>query len=156
MKRTLALDPGGTTGWVLAEDGTVRQHGQLGPEEHHLELWALFCKYHQGDSDTPPADDFTIVSESFQFRQNDGERWGIRLDSKEYEGVIKLYARFTNVPVVFQTAGEAKGFITDEKLKVMGLWLPGEKHARDAMRHLLNFQIKREKRRDLLESWRKL
>jgi hypothetical protein len=34
-------------------------------------------------------------------------------------------------------AQQAKAFWTDEKLKLVGLYEPGMKHARDALRHLL-------------------
>jgi hypothetical protein len=36
-------------------------------------------------------------------------------------------------------AGLAKGFATDDKLKAWGFWQPGQRHARDAIRHALNF-----------------
>lgn len=39
--------------------------------------------------------------------------------------------------VVRQMASEAKGIIIDRRLRDWGLWLPGMKHSRDAMRHLL-------------------
>lgn len=58
--------------------------------------------------------------------------------------------------MVFQTAGIAKPFITDEKLKIMGLWVPSKKHARDALRHLLTYMIQKERRVDLIESWKNL
>lgn len=36
-----------------------------------------------------------------------------------------------------QTASQAKGKATDERLRRTNLWIPGQKHARDAVRHLV-------------------
>lgn len=42
------------------------------------------------------------------------------------------------VPAVeWQQASAAKGTVTDERLKRMGLWVRGEEHTRDALRHLV-------------------
>lgn len=38
---------------------------------------------------------------------------------------------------VEQSPSDAKGTITDKRLKLWGLWYPGEPHRNDAMRHLL-------------------
>lgn len=38
--------------------------------------------------------------------------------------------------VVWQTASEAKGYATNERLKQWGLWVVGSAHERDANRHL--------------------
>lgn len=42
------------------------------------------------------------------------------------------------VPAVeWQQASAAKGVVTDERLRRLGLWVKGEQHTRDAMRHLV-------------------
>lgn len=153
MKRIVALDPGGTTGWASYteyEDPAVMKFdwGQIGPEEHHLKLHNFL-----GLQQT---DEFKIVCESFEFRQGK-QRANINLISKEYIGIAKLFAaERLRSPVVFQTAGAAKGFVTDPKLKIMGLWVPGKQHARDALRHLLYYMITVERRVDLIKSWKEL
>lgn len=38
-----------------------------------------------------------------------------------------------------QTPAQAKGFATNEKLKRAAWWVPGQDHARDALRHLLTY-----------------
>lgn len=147
----LALDPGGTTGWVRysPEAPSLMRFvtGQLGPEEHHERLYALLEREH--------TQKYTVICESFEFRQNK-QRDNINLMSREYIGVVKLFRKERNVPVVFQTAGAAKGFVTDEKLKAMGLWVPGQKHAMDAMRHLVFYLVNVERRVDLIQSWKEL
>jgi hypothetical protein len=149
MKTILALDPGGTTGWALLK-GQQYSIDQIGPGEHHLGLWQLMADINAN------SDEFIIVCESFEFRQGK-QRAGIVLVSKEYIGIVKLFgAVHPEVRVVFQTAAQAKAFVTDEKIKALNLWSPGNGHAMDAMRHLLTFQVQRLKRHDIIQKWRHL
>lgn len=149
--RVIALDPGGTTGWATYTEYTDREPewacAHIGPEEHHVDLYEFLEIQHCRNT--------TVVCESFEFRQN-RQRDNINLMSREYIGIVKLFGKQRNVPVVFQTAGLAKGFVTDEKLKKMGLWAPGHKHAMDARRHLVYYMVNKLRRHDLVESWKDL
>lgn len=166
--RVVALDPGGTTGWAKYDAKYRTEHdsgkpilveqnfevGQLGPHEHHRDLYAALEHWH--------IHHFVVVTESFEFRQNDGNRMGIELISREYIGVTKLFGAERKVPVVLQTAGAAKKFVPDKgpdankKLKAMGWYTPGMKHANDAARHLIYYLVNAERRFDLIESWKDL
>lgn len=167
MKRIVALDPGGSTGWAMWQDKTMPLGfgpdnkficGQFGPDDHHEELYAFL--------ESMQTQDFKIVCESFEFRQHDNFRDNVNLMSREYIGVAKLFAKQRmSFPVVFQTAGAAKGFIPDKakhgleanaKLKVMELYVPGKKHAMDAMRHLVTYMVQKQTRHDLIQCWQKL
>lgn len=156
--RIIAFDPGGTTGWAsysafaiddVNGNGTRTYHnetwaqGQLGPEEHHGQLNALL--------ELQRVKDYTLVSESFEFRNR--ARDGLELISREYIGVIKLFAEEEEVSLYMQTAAQGKGFITDRKIKAAGLWHPGWKHAMDATRHLLFHMVNKQRRMDLVERW---
>jgi len=151
--RILALDPGGTTGWASWTDGQYNC-GQIGPDEHHLELWDFL-----GNQQTA---NFTIVCESFEFRQR--ARAGLELISKEYIGVAKLFKQERMLELhnnqvqklVFQTAAMGKGFIKDDKIKAKGLWTKGQKHAMDAMRHLLYYQVITLRQTDIMWDWKDL
>jgi hypothetical protein len=160
--RVLGLDPGGTTGWALydaellpspdddGQDELVEQRltvGHFGPHEHHLELYEAMEHWQ--------IHDFTIVCESFEFRQGK-QRHNINLMSKEYIGLVKMFNQDRGAPAVFQTAGQAKPFVTDAKLKAMGWYHPGWKHANDATRHLVYYLVNKKRRHDLIESWRTL
>jgi hypothetical protein len=165
MKRIEALDPGGSTGWARWQDQPMPYDppwdhftcGQIGPHQHHEELYDHLC--------SEQTDDFTVVSESFEFRQGQ-QKPNIVLVSREYIGVAKLFCAQRNVrPVVLQTAGLAKGFIPDKpegglpanaKLKVMGLYVPGKPHANDAMRHLIYYMVNTLGHRHLIKSWKDL
>lgn len=155
--RVIGLDPGGTTGWstysAMLMPGPeyldqTWEAGHLGPDDHHLDLYE-FLGLQQVETTI-------VVCESFEFRQYK-QRDNINLMSREYIGVAKLFAqeRLPH-PVVFQTAGAAKGFVTDEKLKAMGLWVPGWKHAMDARRHTVHYLVSTMKRYDLIRSWKDL
>lgn len=123
----LAFDPGGTTGWTLYSDETI-VGGQLAGQ-HHYDLYLLMRDY----------DPNVIVYETFEYRNK--SRAGLVLDSREYIGIIKLYAEINEVDIIAQTPAQAKGFVTDDKLKKMKLYYPGMPHMCDAMRHLVYYIV---------------
>jgi len=128
--RVIALDPGGTTG-VSTYDGDVWGHYQLGPTEHHREL------YHALDATEPDV----VVYERFQYQRRELTRGvALNLDAVEYIGVVKFWhALHLNVDLVCQTPHQAKKFWDDDKLKTLGLYITGAPHANDATRHLLYY-----------------
>lgn len=155
--KVIALDPGGTTGWCTYEnqeivnpDGETEVyderwvHGHLGPEEHHGQLYDFLGMQHSQQ-------ETYVVCESFEFRQK--ARTGLVLVSLEYIGVTKLFVRERRLQLKMQTAAMGKGFVTDEKLRKMGLYQPGWKHANDATRHLVYYLVNSHKRMDLIKSW---
>ena len=82
---------------------------------------------------------YTNICERFEYRNT--SRAGLVLDSKEYIGVVNLFAQDRSAtlrrPVAYQNASEAKGFVRDSHIKKLGLWSSGNPHAMDATRHLL-------------------
>jgi hypothetical protein len=123
--------------------------GQIGPREHHAELYQFLELWH-----TP---DYHLVTESFEYRPHEkSDRWKISLMSREYIGVMKLFAQERKVTLHQQTAAVGKGFVSDDKLRIMGLWVPGKQHARDAYRHLITYMVKNLGRKDLIASWKNL
>lgn len=136
MKRIIALDPGGTTGWAsytTYDDPRLMKFdsGQMGPHDHHEELFE-WLQYSAGY-------ELEIVCESFEYRN--ANRPGLVLASKEYIGVTKLACRRFSAPYTEQTASKAKGFVKDAHIKRLGLWSSGDKHAMDAMRHLIFYIV---------------
>lgn len=147
-----AADPGGTTGCATASwkstgpddrlthpDQIKFAQWQIGPDPHHLALWSTLVN--NGYSE--------VVWESFEFRQHlltdeDGRpipKLKVELISREYIGIMQLFCEFTHTPAHHRTASSAKRFITDERIKELGLWLPGMPHAMDATRHLLRYLV---------------
>lgn len=143
----MAFDPGGTTGyvtryWRYEEERFALKYGQLGPDQHHTDLWHLL-QNHNPD---------TIVCESFQYRQEQNERHKIELISRDYIGMITLWAKLRQRLIVMQSPmvvmgrggffGKENG--GNEKLKRIGRNIPGgekNRHARDAMRHLTHYEV---------------
>ncbi len=121
-----ALDPGVTTGIAgYRELGGYSKAaistGQLEVTHRHL--------YRYLRQNRPSE----IVYESFIYQR----RNKVILYPVEVIGIIKLYAEQYDIPIYTQSASQAKGFITDDKIKKMGLWIRGQKHGMDALRHLL-------------------
>ena len=56
-------------------------------------------------------------------------------------GAIKYMLYKRNIPYKLQMAQQAKGFVTDAKLKEWGMWDIGHKHARDACRHCVYYLV---------------
>lgn len=147
-----ALDPGGTTGVAMFEQEIIQGEWigkptfdflQLGPQPHHFQLYS-FLEIRQTFN-------YRIVCESFQNRGMDK-----RIEAAEYIGVVRLTEQIRNHKqqgtytdltefVYWQTASVIKGndskkiFWTDDKVKHLGLWVPGQRHAMDALKHLLHY-----------------
>lgn len=164
----LGLDPGGTTGWatyqakvievpVVSATGFVYEWydekftcGLLEGPEHHDQLYTLLELSHTGE--------YHIVCESFEYRNK--SRAGLELISKEYIGVVALFAIQRNMAknVHWQTASMGKisksSFIKKSNLQTMGLWSSSHenRHAMDAYGHLLYWLVTGPyKRYDLLK-----
>lgn len=150
--RVIALDPGGTTGWATAtwdkmpivEGGKPEQmnwqtaSGQLGPDEHHVQLYELL--------EMQRVQEYRVISESFEYRLMDRrDRQGVSLMSKEYIGVAKLYCwTELGVDLIQFQAGQSKPFTTDAVLKKLGLWSWRDKHAMDAYRQLFFYLVRQQ------------
>ena len=131
----VALDPGATTGIAYYDETqnkfyTAQLEHDKYPHPHEILFDTL-------TSLKPNA----IVYESFLHRH----KTGVIYDGVQYSGVIELWAELHGVPVVKYNSGYGKAFWKDDKIKRMALWVPGKKHAMDAMRHLLNHLMKTNK-----------
>lgn len=140
MTKLIALDPGGTTGVAVVEmleDGKLSFNvAQIGPAEHHVELEDFLHKQLEGVSRR------WVICERFDYRNT--SKSGLRLDSREYIGTVKGYCRRQGIPLVLQTAAQAKGFVSNNILKELNLYTEAFRHANDAMRHLIYFVVNNE------------
>lgn len=169
----IALDPGGTTGIAVSYTGEFTgepddrsglrkeyddladlniRRAQIGPHHHHKELYTLLATIRPQ----------LILCESFQYVQFKSKEWDrdskskVELISCEYIGVVNLFARINHTQTVFQTPSEAKKFVSDDKLKALGLYQPGKPHSNDATRHLIYWYVIRGKmRHPILTAWNK-
>jgi len=137
--KVIALDPGGTTGWAkgLIRDG--KMYVVSGQDE-----WDHFDIFKELSEVTKPD---IIVCERFDYRKGGRKQEGVELISREYIGVVRLYAlMFPNTPngplqLYMQMPSEGVGgyWKEDAQLKKDGVFMIGKPHANDAMRHLLQW-----------------
>jgi hypothetical protein len=130
--RVLGLDPGETTGACVFEGSkllkvlqlptkTVPSGGQLARQ--FIEEW---------EPDVVVMEMYRVYS-----WKTDDHAWH-NLHTPRLIGAIEYICACCYEPEVKlaqQTAQQAKGFCTDEKLKAWGVYQEGRPHARDAIRH---------------------
>lgn len=139
--RIVALDPGGTTGWATfswrQEEDEIAAHawnvGQISGT-HHDKLDAFL-----GELYLP---EYRIVCETFQqYRELDSAK----LMSVEYIGVVRRFAQNRGVTVYWQSSSMGKisktSFVKPPNIRRLGLWSSGQRHAMDALSHLLCYMI---------------
>lgn len=128
----VAYDPGVTTGWATYDsDDDKYEVGQLdssrmGVFEHLQHLFPDVVCY-----------------EDFKYRPQMGHA---ELYSVQIIGVIETWCEMREItPATTPTSSEAKAFWKDDKIKALGLWTKGLKHAMDALRVLLLHREKTDK-----------
>ncbi len=137
---TLALDPGVTTGWAYLVDGRVKGCGQLEQSDKLSRVFHLLTTFEPE----------VIVCETFTYQRRDK----VDLTPKMVEGVIRLWAELEGAALFMQTPAMAKKFFSDNKLKALGLWRTNQRHAMDAMRHLMYYLVVTKGERQWLEPLR--
>lgn len=152
--KIIAFDPGGTTGYASYHNGVngqmVFDGGQLGPHEHHVELYNLLQDYQP----------HIVVCEAFEFRQHKGTGEGkkdkVELMSCEYIGVIKMWCRMMGMAPIMQGTF-VLGNMTNTRLDKLGLLykttLTRNRHYHDAMRHLLYYLVHTLRKKEIARSW---
>lgn len=150
----MAFDPGPGFGWAsyVPYPAVPGMHFDAGvteiSDDGHAAVAYLINDFrdirnvHQGAFQVPDdvVVDGWIVAEKFEYRKDDAEqRDRIDFTAAEYVGVIKLIGnQLFPDRVHMQGSSEAKGFWDNDKLREVGLYVPN-RHARDALRHLLHF-----------------
>lgn len=125
----IAADPGNMTGWASVSLGqhwtpSAINAGQLAAD--------AFCDWvaliaHQIDLFI--YETFTINAETARKSPQPAPMYVI--------GTILFLMRRAGVRCEGQAPGAAKTFVNNSQLRKIGLWKPGEDHARDAIRHLV-------------------
>lgn len=137
--RLISLDPGETTGVCIylpeKREFILRQETTITGEDF-VQFYDLLESWY--DKWTLQYD-FKVIVEQFNFRMNERERTKINYTPREVIGVTKLWAAQHDVPIEMQMAAEGKAFWNDDKLSRIGLNKSGQPHARDALRHMLQY-----------------
>lgn len=129
----IAIDPGMTCGWAMAdfkEDKWSPESIAAGQSRgDDLCDWAAD---NFGQNCLVIVEKFTITARTAQLSP-DGTHATL-----DVIGVMRFLARRVGAHYdCSQTPSAAKRFANDAQLKKMGLWKPGQDHARDAIRHLV-------------------
>ncbi len=132
MPTVLSLDPGVTTGYVIANLQGRRISIEVGQAE-----WTLMQVFERLREVCINRGSH-IVYETFEYRN--ASRRGLNLTPVKIIGVIELMQEwFPSRGFYPQTAAQGKGFYSDDKLKELGVYVKGKPHGRDATRHLLHW-----------------
>lgn len=151
-KMIIAVDPGGTTGiarwcnpkllpdvpeWTRFEIGPCNEDGKLRHVVNSLSNCTLGAQpFSAGECS------IHLLVEPFQFRKDDSHRDKIDYIAGEVIGAIRMWA-YERSHVCLHRQGASygvEGFWSDEKVKKIGLWKRGERHAMDATKHILMYR----------------
>lgn len=149
-KTVLAVDPGETTGLYLKVGNASTITGEFSYEEMREECQkAIADGYWFGCKvkciEAVVVETFRVYPQKAQALTHD------TLLPSRIIGMLDFVAYYHNIPVVFQSASEVKGFWTDERLRENGYWHES-KHVRDAMRHALYYLMKEAQKERIVES----
>lgn len=141
----LCLDPGETTGWAIFDRGQLDSCGQWAtPTPVEMALFVreseilpyAFVVGEQGEVQPARRGLGLILFEEYRVRGNKyKEHVGSEVVTIQHIGAIKVVAAELGIATAKQSAGMAKGFATDTKLRRWGLYQTGQRHANDAIRH---------------------
>ena len=132
-----AFDPGQTTGWchISFHDGEIGAYNS--GEADHFQIGNMLFDNPALKSAISKKDiyDLNFVVEKFTMNSKITQSpWSL-----ETTGLIRYFAAIYQVPLHIQTPSQAKGLVTNEIIKKVGLWVPDQGHAMDAVRHALWF-----------------
>lgn len=143
----LALDPGETTGWACARilggafNGIDFESGQ--ELTRNMEEVASFLFFFLGAPGSNAVVPDIVICEDYRVYswKSDQHKWA-NLHTPKMVGAVQVLCHLYGIgEPVMQMAIEAKDFCTDEKLMQWGLLKKGERHARDAIRHLCSYLL---------------
>ena len=134
----LAFDPGEITGCCVFKDGKpveFRQLPTVNKKTRDYE-WSIIEEFI--DEIKPDA----VIIENYRIYAHKLEQHSSSdVPTLQLIGAIKYMLFKRNIPYKLQMAQQAKGFVTDAKLKEWGMWDIGHKHARDACRHCVYYLV---------------
>jgi hypothetical protein len=132
-----AVDPGKMTGWAwaclepaLLTPGADWRRSMITGQDTADEFLDMVADNGFCDPRT------LFVVESFTVTAHTARK-SPQPEPMEVIGAVKFLARRGGSRLEMQTPSSAKRFATDTKLRQLGLWVPGQDHARDAIRHLI-------------------
>lgn len=125
----IAADPGNMTGWASIALGDTWSADEVNAGQLPSDEFCDWMFTAVSLVDLVIYETFTITSQT--------TRKSPQPIPIEVIGVMKFLARRSGTRIESQSPGSAKQFVTDAQLRKLGLWKPGQDHARDAIRHLV-------------------
>jgi len=127
--RVLAFDPGETTGMAFFVNGELTAHDQLRTKDLDASVEIIQNHFNLLQPDYIVMEDYKIYA-----WKKDEHTWAT-LHTPQLLGVIRTLAVLSEIPLEKRMAVEAKTFCDNDKLEMWGMYKPGMRHARDAIRH---------------------
>lgn len=142
----LAFDPGETTGFCAMKDFEILELAQIETPINDVPLCyrnvdRVVAPYFTAWGDRNP----TVGNPSMEVACEDYRIYDWKSDDHKWSGVhtikvvgfVQAVCGNLGLPPTMRMAQTAKGFVTDDKLRMWNLYAPtaGQKHARDALRH---------------------
>jgi hypothetical protein len=128
--KLLALDPGETVGWAVFEMGQLTKCGHAAGDATTIE--DLVAREQPS----------VVVMEEYRIYP-----WRLKQHSLSNVptlrliGALQYILQTKGIPYHMQTAQQAKGFATDQRLKQWGMYPQKLRHARDAVRHAVYYLL---------------
>jgi hypothetical protein len=150
-----AVDPGGSTGICTVWYDAVALADREVPMQHCLLAWEAAClngreneqtlqvlKWFAGRSSGPDTADMVIEDFILRTAIKGREllspvRIGHKIDYQLWRGLKLVDGKRAQFEPYWQSPGDAKSVMTDQRLKLMSMYTPGPDHARDATRHAI-------------------
>lgn len=129
----LAIDPGGTCGMAVIQTlpGFPFEAGAVQAYQMTDTQCVDWCRYYITGDWVVFMERFFITSQTAQLTPEGSHK------TLDVIGTVKNLCRWAGAGFVFQTANDAKKFVTNAQLKKLDLWKPNADHARDGERHLV-------------------
>ncbi|MGE3487292.1 MAG: hypothetical protein AB7L09_21450 [Nitrospira sp.] len=132
---SLGFDPGHTTGCALIHNYRLVWARQLDTRDIPG-TWANVSAVFDEVLATYNREAICLAVEDYKVYdwKTESHSWS-KVHTIKVVGLIQCLAYHHNLMVRMRMASAAKGFMTDTKLRQWGLWVEGQRHARDAIRH---------------------
>jgi hypothetical protein len=146
--RVIGLDPGETTGACVFDGPNLVDARQLATglmPQAAFEVWRYVHTWIY-DGILRSCQEVVVIEDYRVYSWKTKDHAWAGLHTPRLIGAMEYICRYqmAETPLIKQSAQNAKGFCTDQKLKEWGLWIEGQRHSRDAIRHAcfyLLFQV---------------
>ena len=128
----LAIDPGLKTGIAVCDNIGI-QTMQLDVEEFYRLIRSYGYMNRWRPLDAIVCEAYIISPDTLKKSR---QHWSLELI-----GLTRYEAYLAGVNFKLQQASAAKKFVTNDLLKLYGLYVPGQDHANDALRHLVLYLV---------------